>query len=202
MRKMTFVIILILILLSQSCAIHFLGQPSSIDVENPDMFLLGQSNATSELAIEISIATGLEISQIKHGGNPIENWIYDPYNWAQVDKDFIRDRAVDYIIWFQGESNWDNYTNYEERFIQALDIMYPDHESIVVIIIQVYRINVDQDTTGIREVQRSMVEARENWYLIDSSEYSRYDLVHLDTNGQKDLAQAIQELIFAIDNDN
>jgi hypothetical protein len=169
------------------------------DIHDPEIFLLGQSNASPELAIAIESATNKATAQINHSGNSIEAWLSPKWFWVQTDKDFINNRSFDYLIWFQGEANIYSLYNYENNFISVLDYVYPYNHNIEIIIIQVHMENPELDLSGIRSIQSEMVKKHSNWHLIDSEGLDRVDGTHLSESGMKALSASIKNMISTIE---
>ncbi|MBN2717777.1 MAG: hypothetical protein JXX14_18150 [Deltaproteobacteria bacterium] len=165
---------------------------------NPDIFMMGQSNANDDLAAEIAKASGKTIHQISHGGQAIHRWFEDPYNWLESDMAFLGNRTFQYFIWFQGESNLTNRAKYEDMLKQIIEAASPS-TAPVVIIVGVWV--SDPDPAAFRNYQMAMCDRNENFYFVDSMGCERSDGVHLTRAGQQLLARRISNLIVRLESD-
>lgn len=174
-------------------AISLIGCGS--DLPSVNGFLGGQSNATPELASAIQNKTLPTLLQCNHGGQAIETWIEEQPYHINADMAVIGNNELDYIVWFQGESNVGNFEYYANKLFAILG-QYTN-QAIPVIIIQVYSSNseVAQTMEPFRTYQANMCNQYPNFYLIDSSDCSRYDSFHLDAAGIDKLSTKIAELL-------
>lgn len=163
---------------------------------NPDIVLLGQSNANNVLATEIKKATGLKVCQIYHPGEPIENWIEN--GWLNEDLNFINHRPFRYLIWFQGEANAGykegfDFIDYDKKLENIINkIKVNSSCDFKVIIIGVYC--TYDDMNNFRIYQKNMCQLY-NYIYVDSIQFERYDGIHLSSEGARDLSQKINKVL-------
>lgn len=169
----------------------------------PDIFMMGQSNANSDLARAIRDETQKSIHQINHGGQPIQRWLEAPYRWLDMDLAFLSGRTFPYFIWFQGEANvgagekvGGPPTYYEQKLMTIIDAISPGWTPQV-IIVGIWR--EDMDASGFRIFQQEMCNRHENFHFVDSRELPRSDGVHLTGNGQRMLARRINQLLLTLE---
>jgi len=160
---------------------------------NPDIFMMGQSNADDRLAAEIADATGKTLHQINHTGQPIQHWFKEPYNWLETDMEFLGNRTFQYFIWFQGEANLRNRSGYETLLKQIIAAASPEQEPVV-IIVGIW-VDSDVDPTDFREDQMDMCDRNENFHFVNSKGCPRSDWAHLSASGRILLAERINHLI-------
>jgi hypothetical protein len=170
---------------------------------NPDIFMMGQSNANSDLARAIRDETQKSIHQINHGGQPIQHWLEAPYRWLDMDMAFLNGRTFPYFIWFQGEANVGGGekvggppTYYEQKLMTIINTISSGWTPEV-IVVGIWR--EDMDASGFRTFQQEMCNRHENFHFVDSRELPRSDGVHLTGKGQRMLARRINQLLLTIE---
>ena len=159
---------------------------------DPDIFMMGQSNADRNFARAVADATGLSIHQISHGRQPIAHWFAAPYEWLAFDLDFLGERRFDTFVWFHGESNAESWIAYETRFAEIVAAVSPDRAPVV-IVVGIWRDDVDVE--GFRAFQRAMCDRHPGWHYVESRDAPRRDAMHLSAEGRALVAERIATLL-------
>lgn len=166
---------------------------------DPDILLIGQSNASTGQAVHIESVTGREVAQINHGGQRIASWLGPTNTWLAMDMEFLNGREPDYIIWFQGESDWNSPEGYEEYFTVIMENINP--HNVPVFVANVHREDPEKDTSVVRRIQQELCAGNANWYLIETIDLERKDGTHLSEIGRNGFAERVLSLIEELESD-
>lgn len=160
-----------------------------------NLYLIGQSNANPDFGKSLfDMVLDSSVLSMGHAGQPITEWTAGTLlNYDMAFLDNMNVNHLDYIVWFQGENDWDRAEHYGAEF----NIIYTQYKrkfpSVKFIMVQVY------DTWGtfdaIRAVQKDIVRKHNDIILVDSSLLERIDRYHVSKLGSIYLAEHINSAI-------